>query len=134
MRLLPCLGLSLVTHIDESRSIALVTLMVLSNAERQARYRERLKAAAARADPMTPERFELLNRLRLRNVAAKARIEMLRSGVLRLHETTLEGQRDVTNEALARELTVIAENERILAMYDPDDLTSDEPGSAQSVQ
>lgn len=97
--------------------------MVLTNAERQRRYRERLKAAAAAAH-MSEDKAELLRQLRRRNAENAKLIEMLRSGALRTHEVREGGQTDTTHDAIARHEAMIAENERLLALYDPEGLTA----------
>jgi len=96
--------------------------MVLTNAERQARYRERLKAAAAAAQ-MSEEKVTLLRDFRRRIVEARRQVEMLRGGAITMSERTASGWRDITGEAIQRGEQEVAEYERLLELYDPDGAT-----------
>lgn len=89
--------------------------MVLTNAERQARYKERLKARAA----LTPAMVEFVEVLRRRSAQTRERIAMLKDG--RLGYRDCETNKDLTHEAIAREETMLSEDERIIALYDPED-------------
>lgn len=97
--------------------------MVLTNAERQRRYKERLKAKAAQAQ-LTPARIELLQKLRRRRDASLHQIELLEAGTIRLHQVTPDGQRDISAEAIASERAKIDEIDRMLAEYDPDGVSA----------
>lgn len=118
----PLPGRRYVTLVDRLASSRYVTIMVLTNAQRQALYRRRIKAQAAQA-AMTPARFDLLQDLRRRQIESRAQIERMEAGVFRIHETTVEGQRDITAQAIELERSKIADVDRVLALYDPDGLT-----------
>lgn len=97
--------------------------MVLTNAERQARYRERLKAAAAAAQ-MSEEKAELLRGFRRRIVESRRQIELLRSGSMTVSEKGTSGWRDLRDETISREEEKVAEYIRLLQIYDPEALTA----------
>ena len=97
--------------------------MVLSNAERQARYRQRLKAAASEAK-LSEAKVALLQDFRRRIADSRERLELLQAGRYALFETLPGGaRRDLTSDAIAREEAVIAEYEQLLQLYDPQGVT-----------
>ena len=97
--------------------------MVLSNAERQARYRARLKAAAS-AGRMSEEQAALLSSVRSRIAEAREQIELLRDGSIYIRAVTGAGTRDLGAETIAQHESAIAEYERLLSLYDPDNSTA----------
>jgi hypothetical protein len=90
--------------------------MVLTNAERQARHRERIRNAAAKVSALD----QFIDGLRYRIEHTRERIEMLKDGRLALHSLEAGGYVDITHEAIAREERMLAEDERIVAMHDGD--------------
>jgi hypothetical protein len=95
--------------------------MVLTNAERQARYRERLKAAASRASSMTPMLADLMLRTRLNIRNWKCHVALFGAGQMHLYKN----HADCTEEHVATLRRMIEENGALLHQYDPDGLTSD---------
>lgn len=98
--------------------------MVLSNAERQALYRKRLKAAAEAAQ-ISDAKAELLREFRRRIVRSREQIELMREGRFGLYERFGDGTRaDLTAQAIEDAERAISEYDRLLALYDPEGLTA----------
>lgn len=100
--------------------IRYVTIMVLTNAERQARYRERLKQLAARG-VMSPAQAEMLADIRRRLREWRRSISAFESGQMWLRTNGV----DQSASHLDMLKGMIATNERLLDEYDPDNLTTD---------
>ena len=94
--------------------------MVLSNAERQARYRERIKQLAARG-VMTPIQAEMLADTRKRLREWRRSLAAFAEGRMWLKTNNV----DRTAEHIAMLRGMITTNERLLAQYDPDGVTAD---------
>jgi hypothetical protein len=95
--------------------------MALTNAERQARHRERLKRLVAQGR-MTPVRADLLADTRRRIRENRRSAVLFDRGEMRL----LWGNSDHSAAHVSELRRQIAEGERLLAEYDPDDLTKDD--------
>jgi len=94
--------------------------MPLTNAERQARYRERIKQLAARG-VMSPIQAQLLSDARRHIREWRRSIAAFDEGHMRLFTNHVD-----TSADQARQLErLIAQNEALLAQYDPEDLTAD---------
>jgi hypothetical protein len=94
--------------------------MVLSNAERQARYRERLKQLAAKG-VMSPLQAQMLTDVRRHLREWRRSIAAFAEGRMKLWTNHV----DTTAEHVAMLEKMIATNEQLLVQYDPDDLTAD---------
>jgi hypothetical protein len=94
--------------------------MTLSNAERQARYRERLKQLAARG-VMTPIQAQLLADTRKRLRECRRSLAAFAEGRMWLRVNSV----DRTAEHAGMLRGMIATNEALIAEYDPDGLTAD---------
>jgi hypothetical protein len=100
--------------------------MVLSNAERQARYREKMRQLAARG-AMSPAQAEVLFRVRLHLREWKRSIAFFEDREMRLYTNNV----DTSDQHVAMLRRLVADNELLLKRYDPDELTADdaiEPG------
>lgn len=97
-----------------------VTPMPLTNAERQARYRERIKRLAARG-VMSPIQAQLLSDARRHIREWRRSIAAFDGGYMRLFSNNVDISADH-----ARQLErLIVQNEALLAQYDPEGLTAD---------
>lgn len=97
-----------------------VTTMPLTNAERQARYRERIKQLAARG-VMSPIQAQLLSDARRHIREWRRSIAAFDEGHMRLFTNHVD-----TSADHARQLErLIVQNEALLAQYDPEGLTAD---------
>jgi len=94
--------------------------MVLSNAERQARYKARLKELAARGE-LSPAQIETLREARLRRRMWKRSLVRLRSGDMRMFTNNV----DTTAQQTESVLHWIADIDRLLERFDPLNLTID---------
>jgi hypothetical protein len=94
--------------------------MVLSNAERQARYRQRRQQLAARG-VMSLAQAEILTDVRVRLREWKRSIAAFGEGRMRLTTNNV----DTTSEHVSMLKGMIARNEALLTQYDPDGLTAD---------
>lgn len=94
--------------------------MPLTNAERQARYRERIKQLAARG-VMSPIQAQLLSDARRHIREWRRSIAAFDEGHMRLFTNHVD-----TSADHARQLErLIVQNEALLAQYDPEGLTAD---------
>jgi hypothetical protein len=94
--------------------------MVLTNAERQARYRERIKALAAKAE-MTETQAQLLYGARCRLRQWKLQLAKCEAGEIHLTRNRI----DITVEHAAQLRGQIAEGREFLRQFDPEDRTRD---------
>ena len=94
--------------------------MVLSNKERQARYRARLKELAAAAAGLTEERAELLISHRAMIAEMDQQIAMFESGAISFPN----GSTLTKDEALDRACKQRAQLQALVEKYDPDGLTA----------
>jgi hypothetical protein len=94
--------------------------MVLSNAERQARYRERLKQLAARG-LMSAVQSELLSVTRKHLREWRRSVAAFAEGRMR----TMTNNVDTTSQHVSMLKEMIARNEALLAQYDPEGVTAD---------
>lgn len=113
-------GLPLLTQIDESRSSRYVTHMVLTNAERQQRHRERMKQLAAMGQSMA----DFLRELRRTREITLERIDLFRSGKVGYFDIPTGA--DCSAEVIARDEAQVAQIDRLLSDYDPNDLTKED--------
>jgi hypothetical protein len=74
---------------------------------------------------MTIELRACLRALRAKIVDARARLDCLRDGELKVFQVEACDLRDLTPALIETAEAEIAEAEQILAQYDPDDLTAD---------
>jgi len=98
-----------------------VTRMTLTNAERQARYRERLRRLASRVATLNPILADLLIRTRLNIREWKRSLALFEAGLMHIYA----GQEDRTAEQVTNLRRMIAENGALLAQYDTEGLTID---------
>jgi C4-type Zn-finger protein len=103
-------------------------LMVLTNAERQQRHRERLNVLAARAK-ISEAMADLLLRHRHHIREWRASIVRFRSGQMHLYENDV----DISGAHVARLQSYIATSEGILTQYDPDGVTATDAPEDESV-
>jgi hypothetical protein len=94
--------------------------MALSNAERQARYREKRKQLSARGVMSEAQRQTLLDLRRHLREWRRSRAAFAEG---RMRMTT--NNADTTAEHVVRVRRMIAYNEAVLARFDPDGLTAD---------
>lgn len=94
--------------------------MVLSNKERQARYRARLKELAATAAGLSDATAELLVRHRGMIADLDQQIAMLESGAIRF----LRGSEDASEEALERAREQRTRLQEVVEKHDPAGLTA----------
>lgn len=93
--------------------------MVLTNAQRQALYRQRIKAQAAQAADLTESMAELLRRYRQMIADLDLQIEALESGAVRF----LRGSSDATADALARARGQRSNLQELVDKHDPTGVT-----------
>lgn len=93
--------------------------MVLSNKERQARYRARLKAAADSSTALSEALVELLVRHRETILELRRQIALLEDGSIRF----LRGNVDATEEALERARRQLADLESLVQRHDAEGVT-----------
>lgn len=94
--------------------------MVLSNAERQARYRERLKQLAARG-VLSSAQAQLLTDARRQVREWRRSISSFAGGRIWIKV----GNVDQSSEHITRLNALIANNDKLVAEFDPDDVTAD---------
>jgi hypothetical protein len=114
-------AISLRNGLDAQAPRRYVTSMALTNSERQARYRDRLKHAATQAPQLHIVMVDLILRTRLNIREWKRMLPRYESGQSRFYTNNV----NATPEAIANLERMIAENSALLAQHDPDGLVVD---------
>lgn len=99
--------------------------MVLSNAQRQALYRQRLKAQAAQSGALSSAMTELLTRHRLHIAELEEQVRQMESFLCGGPGFGTHGERnrDTTAESIASTQAKLTELRTLVAKHDPDGLT-----------